>query len=122
MTNEDLVRSAWQAIDNSFVITSREPTGAAVLDSTGLVWTAGSVEAAMGQIGQSAELTAVAMALTNSRQVLVKVAIARRGLKPQECDLAAIELLKQHSDHVTVLVASDEGVFTQWDVLRLLPA
>lgn len=121
MDDKELVRVAFEASKTSLILTQRMPTGAAAMDAAGNVWAAGSIEAAHGQIGQSAEFTVIAMALTNATQSVKKVAIARQGLKAIDCDLGAIELLKQHCANTVVLIAASEEDYSEWQVSALLP-
>jgi len=119
MEDRELVQSAQAARKNAYAPYSHYDVGAALLTTSGQVFTGCNVENAVYPMTLCAERAAIVKAVSEGQREFVAIAIAtRNGGSP--CG-ACRQVMREFAPHLRVLLADDAGHIRQLTLDQLLP-
>ena len=119
MDDQELVQLAREARKNAYTPYSHYNVGAALLTTSGPVFTGCNVENAVYPLCQCAERTAVVKAVSEGQREFAAIAIAtRNGGSP--CG-ACRQVLHEFAPHLRILLVDDAGNIRQYTLDQLLP-
>ncbi len=118
-SREKLVAQALEARTHAYAPYSNYHVGAALLGTSGRVYTGCNVENAVYPLCLCAERTAVSKAVSEGEQTFVALAVAtENGGAP--CG-ACRQTLREFGANIVVLIADSEGDYRETTVSALLP-
>jgi cytidine deaminase len=119
MDDQELVKLAQVARKNAYAPYSHYDVGAALLTTSGQVFTGCNVENAVYPLAFCAERTAIVKAVSEGQREFVAIAVATRdGGSP--CG-ACRQVMHEFAPHLRVLLADDAGHVRQITLDQLLP-
>ena len=121
MTDQELVKKAFEMHQFSYVPYSHFPVGAALLTEDGRVFTGCNVENAAYGSTICAERTALVKAVSEGRKRFAAIAIAGRSEDYCWPCGACRQMLYEFAPELTVLVARGDGQFVKLPLGELLP-
>lgn len=119
-TDEELLRLARLALENSYSPYSRYRVGAALLCADGRVFTGCNIENASFGLSNCAERTALFKAVSEGAREFIAVAIASDGSAPYPCG-ACRQALNEFAPEMRVLVTWGENEVDKTTLPALLP-
>jgi cytidine deaminase len=119
MDDQELVQRAQAARENAYAPYSHYKVGAALLATSGQVFTGCNVENAVYPLCTCAERTAVVKAVSEGHREFVAIAIAtRNGGSP--CG-SCRQVLREFAPHLRVLLLNEAGITREYTLDQLLP-
>lgn len=119
MTDQELIALATEARRKAYAPYSRYLVGAALLTTSGQVYTGCNVENASYGLAMCAERTAAFKAVSEGDREFVTIAVVtENGGTP--CG-ACRQVLSEFGPNMRVLVADDSGSYSTHDLSQLLP-
>jgi cytidine deaminase len=119
MDDQELVQRAQAARENAYAPYSHYKVGAALLATSGQVFTGCNVENAVYPLCTCAERTAVVKAVSEGHREFVAIAIAtRNGGSP--CG-SCRQVLREFAPHLRVLLVNEAGITREHTLDQLLP-
>jgi len=119
MDDQELVQRAQAARENAYAPYSHYKVGAALLATSGQVFTGCNVENAVYPLCTCAERTAVVKAVSEGHREFVAIAIAtRNGGSP--CG-SCRQVLREFAPHLRVLLLNEAGITREYALDQLLP-
>jgi cytidine deaminase len=116
-----LDQSAVDALHRAYAPYSRFRVGAAVLDESGRIHTAGNVENASYPVGLCAERAAIAVAIAAGARRFLAVSIATDREEPiAPCGMCR-QALSEHAGNIPIRLVTREGRSRVLQLARLLP-
>ena len=121
MTDKELLALAHAARKNSYCPYSGFAVGAALLDSSGKVWTGCNIENAAYPVSLCAERTAIFKAVSEGEKEFEAIAIATEDGKGYPCG-SCRQVMAEFSLNMSVMLADEKGEITAESTVKdLLP-
>ena len=121
MTDQELIKRAFEMHQFSYVPYSQFPVGAALLTEDGRVFTGCNVENAAYGSTICAERTALVKAVSEGRRAFAALAVAGRSEDYCWPCGACRQMLYEFAPDLTVLVARGDGAYVKLPLKELLP-
>jgi len=121
MTDNELIEIARRAAEFARAEFSGYKVGAAILAADGRVFTGCNVESSSYGLTICAERTALVKALSESAEILEKIAVVTPGKKPAAPCGACRQLLYDYAPALEVILAGSGAAFIKLPLLDLMP-
>ena len=118
--NQELVRKAAEARENSYSPYSEFPVGAALLTTDGQIYTGTNVENGVNDLSICAERVALFKGISEGAREFEKIAVVCRSDYCRPCG-ACRQTLLEHAPDLEVLMANTKGEYVSRKLGELLP-
>ena len=121
MRSEDLVKAAKEGMQKAYAPYSGFKVGAAVLGSSGKVYTGSNIENASYGLSVCAERVAIFSAIHAGEEELDAIAVISSGKEQVKPCGACRQVMAEFNPDMAVILADGEGNFEEYSLKDLLP-
>lgn len=119
--DEELIADARSALERAYAPYSGFRVGAAIVDEHGRTWTGANIEISASGVSLCAERVALAKAVSDGARRLVRLVLVAEDPEPVTPCGVCRQTLQEFGDHLTVLMAGQDGRTIDVDMAELIP-